>query len=145
MKVETEVDRLRAEIKARVEKIKWLRSNRAKLEALPKGSFCGDKLDFDNLPHAEVVKVIRALGGKWKKTPTHASDNRIDYSAELGPMQVRCYSGEPPPSCRIIEVEELVPERVIPASVRKVRKMVCSPEFAATIAIAAEKGASNAT
>lgn len=127
MNVEAEIRRLRDECADRRKKIKWLVEHQKQLAntGVEVGSCVSDRVDFDNLPHKKVIAVIRALGGKWSKEP--AGDNRINYEAEIGGMKVRCWQGEPPPSCRIVEVEETVPEVVIPAHVKKVRKMICRP------------------
>ena len=138
MRIEPEIKILMAEIRLRIQKIRWLRRHRAKLELAPDGRFCGEYLDFDYLPHKRTIEVVRTIGGKWKKTPAiceHLS-NKIDYTTELEGVKVRVYAGDPPPSCRIVEVEELIPEQVIPAHVKKVRKMVCQPELSAVIATA---------
>lgn len=141
MNVTEEIDRIRAEIQTRLERIEWLELNQSKLVDLPAAStHPGTFMDFDRLPHKEIVKVVRALGGKWKKTPGHI-ENTINYQTEIDGKVFRCWSGEPPPSCKIIEVEEHVPEQVIPASTRKVRKLVCQPDVAAVIQTAAERGA----
>lgn len=138
--ISEQMERLRQEIRDRVDRLTWLKRNQSKLVDLPPVSTsCPTGIvDFDNLEHKDVVKVIRAFGGKWKKTP--ASDNTINYEGEFAGVKIRCYAGQPPPSCKIIEVEEHVPEQIIPASVRKVRKMVCLPEVGAVIALAAQKG-----
>ena len=138
MNVQEQVEALLDEIRERTKKIRWLRRNQAKLEKAPDGRFCGEYLDFDYLPHKRTIEVVRTIGGKWKKTPAtceHLS-NKIDYTTELEGVKVRVYAGDPPPSCRIVEVEELIPEQVIPAHVKKVRKMVCNPELSAVIATA---------
>lgn len=145
MNVTAEIERIGAEIKTRVERIKWLKKHRSKLDNLPhvSPSSPSGAIDFDRLSHADVVKVIKTLGGKWKKRPS--ADNTIDYEAVIGGVPIRCYQGQPPPSCKIIEVEEFVPEVVIPASVRKVKKMICHPEVGAVIASAAERGQAQAS
>ena len=126
------------------QRIRWLREHKAKLEALPEARMCGLQLDFDRLPHKEIVKVVRELGGKWKKTPNGESNpGKVDYETKVGDVLVCCWAGDPPPSCRIVEVEEIIPERIIPASVRKVKKMICQPQFAAVIKMAAERATSN--
>ncbi len=83
------------------------------------------------MPHKEIVQAVRAIGGKWQKSlnTSYGESPKIDYVTELDGVQVRCWAGEPPPSCRIVEVEEHVPAQVIPAKVVKVRKMVCTPEL----------------
>lgn len=141
MNVDLEIRALLGTMKEYAKRIRWLREHKAKLEALPEARMCGLQLDFDRLPHHEVVKVVRELGGKWKKTPNGASHpDKIDYETRVGDVSVRCWAGDPPPSCRIVEVEEIIPERVIPAQKVKVKKMVCQPQLAAVIAMAAEKG-----
>jgi hypothetical protein len=118
---------------------RWIKKHGEKLALLPESVLCADYVDFDNLPHAEVIKVIRTLGGKWSKRANSATGgyaNTINYETVVDGVPVRCYAGKPPPSCRIIEVEELIPEKVIPAHTIKVKKMVCKPELSAEIAIA---------
>lgn len=83
-------------------------------------------IDFDRLTHEQVIKVMVAFqGGKWTKTPNYNGQS-IDYELPLlDGNRIRCWAGEPPPSCKIIEVEELVPEHVFPATTRTVRKLQC--------------------
>jgi hypothetical protein len=133
MDVSKEIARLRDECADRRKKIKWLVEHQKQLEAtaVEVGPSPMNGLDFDHLPHAKVISVVRSLGGKWKKTPT--GDNRIHYTAEIDGMTVRCYAGEPPPSCKLVEVEVHVPAQVIPAHTVKKMKMVCHPSVAATI------------
>lgn len=140
MKVDEDVARLVRQIREMGKQIRWLRSRQKELESLPpvSGSCVNGFIDFDNLKHEDTVKVMRNLrGGKWKKDYT--GDNRVTYTTVVDGMNIRIWRGEPPPSCRIVEVEELVPERVIPAQVVKVRKLVCQPSLAATIAQAQDK------
>lgn len=133
MKIDSEVKTILGQIQLLRRRLKWLREHKKLLAGLPQGSMCGDSLDFDRLPHKEVIRVIRNLGGKWVKTANNHMapaggeiGQGIDYTASLDGMQVRCYAGAPPPSCRIVEVEEHVPERVIPAHTIKVKKMICT-------------------
>lgn len=130
MNIDTEIQSLKGQIKTIRERIKFLTSRKKILKKLPEGSFCGHSLDFDGMNHAQVIQVIKHLGGKWRKSETLSSNpehkGRIDYVAQIDGVQVRCWAGEPPPSCRLIEVEEHVPEQVIPAHTRKIKKMICS-------------------
>lgn len=81
-----------------------------------------EQLDFNNLTRAEAVEVMQALGaGKWRKESNEAYPTCIDYIAVIDGWTVRLWAAGPPESCRIIEVEELVP-----ATTRTVRKLVCS-------------------
>lgn len=141
MNVQDEIDRLKEQIANKNSHIKWLEKHRAKLESLPPASindFIG-WLDFDNLSHELVMEVVKGFGGKWEKCVSFGSQDRIDYSTWFDGFRVRCYAGQPPPACKIVEVEELVP-----ASVRKVRKLVCpdtSVPFNEMPAIEAESSA----
>lgn len=139
MDVNNTVQYLQEQIKVYRKRIRWLKKNQEKLEALPPSASLGtDKIDFDYLSHAEIIKVIRTLGGKWKKTPnaiaatpTREKGQSIDYEAEIDGVPVRCWAGEPPPSCRIVEVEEVIPAHDIPAQHVpekrvKVKKMICT-------------------
>lgn len=135
MNVNSAIQALLTQIAQSKERLKWLRKNRKKLADLPDGYMYGERLDFDTLPHAEVIKVVKALGGKWKKSKNGAKEGRVDYEQKIGPVEVRCWAGEPPPSCRMVEVEEEVPEQIIPAKpeeiipAHKVKrfKMICTP------------------
>ncbi len=120
-------------------RVEFLRRHYQKLKGLPRPQFSGDQVDFDRLEHADVVKVIRVVGGKWKKEKGDGTDVHYNSAGEFDGFKVRCWNGKPPPSCKIVEVEEYVPEQIIPASIRKVRKMICHPEPGAYIAAAAEK------
>lgn len=135
MNVQKEIDILIAEIRKNGSRIRWLRQHQSALEKAPDATFWMGGLDFNNMPHKEIIRTVKALGGKWKKEPS-ATPEKIDYVTQVDGVQVRCWAGEPPPSCRIVEVEETIPEKVIPAHTRKVKKLVCKPELAAEIAVA---------
>lgn len=139
MDIKGQIESLKWEIRECGKKIRWLRAHEKTLTALPAGGFCGTRIDFDHLPHTEVIKVIRALGGKWQKTANTGAkpgETKIDYAREVDGIEVRCWAGEPPPSCRIVEVEETIPEQVIPAHTRKIKKMICTGQEPVTVAIA---------
>ena len=145
MNVEIEIKRLQAQIAAASKRIKWIKKRQKLLEQLPEGSFCGSTLDFDKLPHKDTIQVIKQLGGKWKKSPNNVVDggHKIDYVAEVDEVRVRVWAGEPPPSCRIVEVEEIIPahtipEQHVPEQKRIVRKMVCTGQ-AEPVAVALAK------
>src|SRR5580692_5573396 len=124
MNIDKQNELIRQNIATESQKIAWLESRRDLLTTLPDGLVFGEnRLDFDRLDHGKVIEVVKALGGEWKKKPTDGVDARIDYEAEIDGMTVRCWAGEPPPSCRIVEVDEEVPAE--PATVRKVKKLVC--------------------
>lgn len=125
MNVSSEIKALHGQIRDLQKRVEWLIEHQTSLEKLPDGAFYSGGLDFDRLPHKDIVQVIRTLGGKWKKEPVN--ENKITYATEIDGLQVRCWSGEPPPSCKLVEVEEHVPEKVIPAHTVKKTKLVCNP------------------
>lgn len=98
----------------------------------------GDQIDFDKLTHKEVIQVIKALGGKWKKEVNAQLKETVDYTQDIDGMRVRCWQGQPPPSCRIVEVEEVIPAHTVqvPEQKRVIRKMVCSGQDPLVVAIA---------
>lgn len=136
MNTETLIEKLREEIKNRAARIRWLRKHGEKLSGLPNATLFQEKIDFDHLPHAQVIEVVRALGGKWKKSAGNTA-GKVNYETTVDGVQVRCYEGEPPPSCKLVEVEEVIPAQ--PARTVKKFKMVCKPSFPAELAFAAEK------
>ncbi len=138
MNVDNEIKQLMDECAVRQERIKWLMKHRDKLADAPKISWYGNQVDFDHLTHKEVVKVVRKFGGKWNKTAT-AVAGKINYQTEIEGTIVRCYEAEAPPSCKLIEVEEHVPEKIIPAHTVKKLVMKCHPDVGAVIATAAAK------
>lgn len=73
----------------------------------------------------ECVKMLQLFGGRWTKTPDEFYKDKIRYSQKINnpfdqDWELVLAEAQPPASCQIIEVEELVP-----ASIRKVKKMVC--------------------
>lgn len=122
MNTKEEIKRLKHEIAVRNEYLRWIRSHREKLEICPHGRFfdSNQSLDFDCLPHSEVMKVISILGGKWTKK---LAGTKIDYSADIDGFLVRCWSGEPPPSCKIVEETVEIPAQ--PATTEKRLRLVC--------------------
>jgi hypothetical protein len=88
---------------------------------LPEGYVFGEKIDFDNLPHADVIRVIQLLGGKWTKTP--GEDAKIHYETTINGVNVRCYSGEPPANCKIVEEQITIPAQPEKQVTR--RRLVC--------------------
>lgn len=98
----------------------------ATFDSLPESNLCGDYIDFDNLPHEQVMEVIRSFPGRWKKVPR---EGKIDYSITLRnasrttglyEIKIRCYSGEPPPNCKVVYEDVHVP-----ASTVRRAKLVC--------------------
>jgi hypothetical protein len=96
----------------------WLELNLHLFEGLPNCTPYNGGFDFENLKHPDVIRIISAFPGKWKKEP--AGDARVNYSTTFDGMQIRCYRGEPPANCKIVyeEVE-------IPARKERRAKLVC--------------------
>lgn len=117
-------ERLQDEIALRQRQLGFIDALAEKLGALnlPMSIGGANSLDFDYLPHSDVTKVIRTIGGKWKKEP--ADNGKVHYTQQMGPFEIRCYAGDPPPNCKVVEVEELIPAQ--PARVVKRKKMVCT-------------------
>lgn len=145
MNVQAEITSLKDSIRELGKKIRWLRAHEAVLTELPAGSMCGSVLDFDRLSHAETIKLIRKLGGKWQKdrnTNATPGQTKIDYTSTVEGMRVRIWGGEPPPSCRMVEIEEDVPEKIIPAHKVKTWKMICTGA-AEPVAVAVSRALTN--
>ena len=92
-------------------------------------SIRGNEIELNKATRIELLSFIRIFGGTWKKQVEDYQKDKIRYSQEVenpfyedGKIELKATEAEPPPTCVIEEVEELVP-----ASVRKVRKMRCTP------------------
>ena len=97
------------ELRDREALLDWVKCHADKLDSLPcQPNFYQKHLDFDNLNHAEVILVMQAFPcGKWTKDPM---GERVTYTGIYDGIKVRCWAGEAPPSCKIIEERVLVPE-----------------------------------
>ena len=90
------------------------------------------RIDFNNYgiecrpkTREEAVLMLQIFGGRWTKELNEHYKDKINYKQVINnpfdeDWTLEVNEAPPPASCRIEEVEELVP-----ASVRKVRKMVC--------------------
>ena len=105
------------------DKIAWFKQHGPVLSEFPRPTVgMSLPIDFDCLPHNQVIGVIKALGGTWKKT-VNPDGIRVDYQATIDGQEVRCWAGEPPPSCKIVEVETTIPAQ--PEKKVITRKLVC--------------------
>jgi hypothetical protein len=103
-------------------KIAWLRKHFEKIPVGLEARFAyGTFFDFDRLTHDQVVSVIKSFGGRWEKSL--AEDTAVDYTQDIDGVTVRCWHGDPPPNCKI--VEELVTVPAQPETTKIVRKLVC--------------------
>lgn len=80
-------------------------------------------LDYDNLSHEDVMRVIKAVGGKWDKAISQAGGNRIDYTTEVDGYQLRCWAGKPPETCKLVEKTRVIPAQ--PEREEKYFELVC--------------------
>jgi hypothetical protein len=74
----------------------------------------------------EDVPELLRLAPIWKKSP---HENGIDYDAIVDEVEfkIRTVSGALPPTCRLVEREEQVPEKIIPAHTIKKMVLECDP------------------
>ena len=120
------------------DKISWFKKHGPVLSGFPRPSVGMIlPIDFDCLPHTQVIGVIKALGGTWKKT-VNQDGIRVDYQATIDGQEVRLWAGEPPPSCKIVEVETTIPAQ--PEKKVITRKLVCPQADALAEPTAAKEG-----
>jgi hypothetical protein len=115
---------MEAEMAQRRKVLDWVRRNAAKLDSLPFAPrFWNGFCDYDSLKHTEVVQVILAFPcGHWLK---ESMGETVNYIGHFDGVTVRCWAGEAPPSCQIVEEKVLVPERWVPERWETVRRLVC--------------------
>jgi hypothetical protein len=82
-----------------------------------------NSIDFNNLPHNKIVKVMVIVkGGEWKK---EYRDNVIDYTTTVGGLSFRCWAGEPPSNCILVEELVVIPSTYVPEHTEKRLKLQC--------------------
>jgi hypothetical protein len=92
----------------------------------------GGYLDLDNLNREEVSAVMHALSaGRWERQPS-STEGCIDYTATVQGVKVRLYAAAPPNSCRMVEVEEVIPAQ--PERIVKKRKLMCGDSHTEALA-----------
>ena len=140
MNVENEIKAAMDGVDARLKLVRWLVAHWQQLQAMPEGSFSGTstQVDFDNLSHGDAIKVIRAFGGKWGKKKNYSDQTAVDYerTEKVDGVTIRCWKSCPPPSCKIVEVDEVIPEHVVAAKTIKKRVMVCPGAEPVVLAVA---------
>jgi hypothetical protein len=113
------------EIGRNIDSLRFIQANRSILEkAESKPCLWGSYVDYDGLKRPELLKLMKAFGGKWTKTPSYDGGHLTYTRTEaIGGRTVRL-SGEPPSSCKIIETIKWVK---VPAKREKIvtRKVVC--------------------
>jgi hypothetical protein len=86
--------------------------------------FTENHLDFNNPGRELTVAALQLFGGKWTKEPCGYST--INYIQQIDGFTLRLYGASPPPSCRLEEVEEIIPAQ--PERREKRLKLVCTEE-----------------
>lgn len=80
-----------------------------------------DDITMFSATREEVVEIMATLkAGRWEREVSPNDPSKLNYTGTVDGVPVMLFGCEPPPSCKIVEVEEEVP-----AHVRKVRKLVC--------------------
>jgi hypothetical protein len=124
--IETVVSVTRQNLQMRLEKLDEIKEVMRKLppNIISKCREFNGQLDIDTLTREEAIQVISYLGaGRWNKSVNHNYEAAIDYQGEVNGVQVRLWAAGAPESCRVVEVEETIPEQKV---IR--RKLICTPE-----------------
>lgn len=124
MKLTDEIQSRIDEAQEMLQRMQLLEPLLASTGLLHKCTMYGDIVDIEETTHEESVLFIKTLGGRWDK---EYMESKINYerAEKLHGFRVRIWQGEPPASCKIVEVEEYFPETIIAAHTRKVRKLQC--------------------
>ena len=136
MNIEENITMLKGQIRDIGKKLQFLRKLKATVGEIPGVSAASPSgyIDFDHLEHEDVIKVIRGFGGKWNKEVSSVRPGTVNYERQdtIDGLRLRCWGGKPPPSCKLVEVEEIIPAQ--PARVVKKLKMVCIGQGAEPVA-----------
>jgi hypothetical protein len=103
----------------------WLQTHAEELDAesIEAEIYTGCSLEFNHLPHDKIVKVMAIVkAGKWEKT---YRDKVIDYTTTIDGLSFRCWAGEPPPNCKLVEELVVVPSTYVPEHTEKRLKLQC--------------------
>lgn len=68
-----------------------------------------DGLDFDNPNRSQALALMKVFGGNWTKEVVNNDSGTISYYQMIDGIRVRLWSAPPPPSCRVIEKQVLIP------------------------------------
>ncbi len=103
-----------------------LLAGRLPAEIIAKSSAYNGGLDIDHLTREEVIIAMRTLsGGKWTKTVNQHEAKALDYTTVMNGITIRLWAAAPPETCRVVEVEEIIPAQ--PERRTIVRKLICNP------------------
>lgn len=115
----------RIHLEERMAKLESMKEIMRKLpvELIPKCREYNGQLDMDYLTREESKLALSLLGaGKWKKEINNGTTDTIDYTGKVNGIDVRLWAAGAPESCRVVEEEEVIPEKRI---IR--RRLVCNP------------------
>lgn len=116
--LQNKIDAIRASLKKHVEKtenmIAWMERNKEAIEDIGIIPSCVvGYFDFDHPDRCQILKIIKAFPGDWEKEQNNYDrEPRMNYvraKTETEPP-LRIWSGELPPSCKIVTEKVLVPE-----------------------------------
>ena len=116
------------EHKQALEVINWVSAHADELAELSLQIYSRSfyKLQFSQLTHEQIITVMGIVkAGKWEKD--YNSDGTIDYSACKvdGFLNIKIYSGSPPPNCKVIEEEVVEPSHYVPERTVLRKRVVC--------------------
>ncbi len=103
--------------------IGWLKKHREIIDRLSIApSLFAMGLDFDRANRSQILEIIKAFPGVWDKNINSSDSTKMDYvrrSSDSEP-RIRIWSGELPPTCKL--VEEWVDVPPMPAT--RIKKLV---------------------
>jgi hypothetical protein len=114
------------EIGRAISALSFIQQNRELLEKAGdnRPSLWSNYVDFDGLKRPDILKLLKAFGGKWDKSPSYDGGHLTYTRREQVNGRTIRLSGEPPASCKIVETVKYVK---VPAKRERVvtRKVVC--------------------
>ncbi len=124
--IRTKIDEVisyhRADVKRRLAIVEFIEKHRSIFEEhLVAPTHYPQSVDIDNPSREDALALMKAFGGKWTK---NVNGVNVDYWQKIGDAIVRLWSTPPPPSCRVVEVEEIVPAKPEEKVIRK--RLVCT-------------------
>lgn len=120
------IERLKVRIIRQQEEIEWLISHREPFESAGVENIdaMGYSIDVNNPTREQSLAIIRAFGGDWEKNLTPGMSDKVNYTAEIDGRHVRLWASAPPPSCRLVEQEYIVPAQ--PERIEKRMVLKCT-------------------
>lgn len=127
--VEQKIEWLRQDRRRITEHISWLIRHHDILNAIGiVPSRFVDSVDFNNPNRQQILEIIKAFPGTWRKSINDWEKERMDYvrdEKDDSGVTLRIYAGDLPPCCKLVEEWVDVPAQ--PAT-RQLRKVVKCPD-----------------